>query len=178
MSFYIGREEEFLPCGCFFRLSGEREDVWRPMARPADFRARAFMYRYFGCHVAAVMRRPEWVFDNQPQKPLDLDARLVGGLLDGQLIWDRIQPPGAATLEESEDIKQVAHTVDGDFELTYHRPANDRSAHFVSQEVWVRPSGFPSLGPVYKCFSPSQDWGVEHYDAEEDDREYGYLISE
>jgi hypothetical protein len=176
--YYIGNEDDFVPSSCYFRLKGERDDVWRRMSRPADYIARCFMYRNFGRHVSAVMRRPDWVFDNKPtdDKP-DLDARLVDGLLCGQVIWDRFRSVYPPKLNEPEDFKYVVRTVDDCFEIAYRRPPGDRSAYFVSQQVWEPPEGWQDFSWMYKRNCPSWRRYAEQYDAEEDDRHYRYLIS-
>lgn len=174
--FYIGHEDEFVPSGCYYRLAGEREEVWRRLARPADSIARRCMYREFGQHVTEVMRRPAWVFDNEPEDPVDMDARLVDGLLCGQVIWDRFRSVYPPKLHEPEDLNYIVRTVDDYFELVYRRPPGDRSAYLVSQSVWVPPEGW-SHCTAYKKNCSWWHVYIEDYDAEEDDRHYQYLIS-
>ena len=148
--FYIGQEEEFVPGSCYYQLTGERDDVWRQLARPADYLARSWLYRTFGRHVRAVMARPDWVFDNEPPRDApDMTARLVDGLLCGQVIWDRFRAVYPPVLEEAEDLRYLVRTVDDLVEVLYQRPAGEVSAYCVSQAVWQPPEGWRDDGMAY-----------------------------
>lgn len=175
--YFIGQPEQFVPTGCYFRLVGERDDVWRLMDRPADYVARRYLYANFGRHVAEVMRRPHWGFDNEPREDrLDMDARLVDGLLCGLVIYDRFRSIYSPELEQPEDLRYVVRTVDDYFELTYLRSPGERSAYLVTQEVWEPPDGWQNHAMSYKRNCPWWREHIEDYDAEEDNRYFQIFL--
>lgn len=176
--YFIGQPEQFVPTSCYFRLVGEREGVWRQMARPADYVARRYLYSNYGRNVAEVMRRPCWIFDNDPSDdPPDIDARLVDGLLCGLVIYDRFRSVYPPDYDKPEDLRYVVRTIDYYFELSYRRPANERSAYFVSQAIWTPPEGWQNHAMAYKR---NHSWWHVHtddYDAAEDDHYFQKFIS-
>lgn len=175
--YFIGQPDQFVPHSCYFRLIGERDDVWRKLARPADYVARRYLYSTYGRNVAEVMRRPHWVFDNDPRDdPPDMDARLVDGLLCGVVIYDRFRSVYLPDFGEPEDITYVVRTIDDYFELTYRRPANERSAYFVSQEIWTPSEGWQNHAMAYKRNHSWWHVHIEQYDAAEDDRNFQLFL--
>ena len=167
--YFIGNPEDFVPSGCYFRLVGEREDVWRRMARPADYVAKRCLHRDYGRYVAEVMRRPQWTFEKYPESiDFDPDGRLVDGLLCGSIINEAMHPRRSNT--EPQELKFIVLTVDDYFEATYLRPVQDKCAYFVDQIIWQPPEGWQRDEMAYKKNCPWRHVHIKDDNAVEDDQ--------
>ena len=176
--YFIGQPEDFVPSGCYFRLVGERKDVWRKMSRPPDYIARRWLYRNYGWYVEEVMRRPWWTFENSAKcNEFNPSARLVDGLLCG-LLMDECQNMWQRPSCDKPTVYQlIARTVEDHFEITYEQPPGDPCAYFVKQETWNRPKGWQRDDLAYKRNCSWWEDYIEDFDREQDDQNFRSMIS-